>query len=78
MKISEILTKNDDILEEYASGGSTGAGSIATVSSGLGGPMADVIRRMPAGQSFFGGSIQQQPIKRRRRLKVGNLKNRHK
>jgi hypothetical protein len=38
---------------EYASGGGTSAGSIASV-AGAGGPMMPVIQRMPAGQSFFG------------------------
>jgi len=40
-------------LMEYASGGSTSAGSIASI-PGAGGPLMPVIRRMPAGQSFFG------------------------
>jgi hypothetical protein len=41
-------------LREMSSAGSTSSGSIASVASGLGGPMMPVIRRMPAGQSFFG------------------------
>jgi hypothetical protein len=62
MKICEILSKKEDAdVLESASSGSTGSGSIATVASGLGGPMADVIRRMPAGQSFFGGGVPQEP-----------------
>jgi len=46
MKIHELL--------ENASGGSTSSGSVASYASGLGGPLMPVIRRMPAGQSFFG------------------------
>lgn len=49
MKIKELL--------ETTSGGSTGAGSIASISSPLGGPMAAVIKRMPPGQSFFAPQV---------------------
>ena len=49
MKIKELL--------ETSSGGSTGAGSIASVSTPLGGPMAAVIKRMPKGQSFFAPQV---------------------
>jgi hypothetical protein len=47
MRIHEILNEN-------GSSGGTTSGSIASVATGLGGPMMPVIRRMPAGQSFFG------------------------
>ena len=40
-------------LFEFASGGATSAGGIASLPN-AGGPMMPIIRRMPAGQSFFG------------------------
>lgn len=40
-------------LMEFASGGATSAGGIASIPN-AGGPMMPIIRRMPAGQSFFG------------------------
>ena len=40
-------------LMEFASGGATSAGGIASLPN-AGGPMMPIIRRMPAGQSFFG------------------------
>ena len=49
----DSLISRINTLMEYASGGGTSAGSIASV-AGAGGPMMPVIRRMPAGQSFFG------------------------
>lgn len=45
MKIRELF--------EFSSAGVTSAGSIASIPN-AGGPMMPVIRRMPAGQSFFG------------------------
>lgn len=60
MKIRELL--------EYASGGSTGSGSVAGVASGVGGPMMPVIRRMAPGQSFFApAEFQQEPAKKLRK-----------
>jgi hypothetical protein len=58
MKIKELLA-------EYASAGGTASGSIASISGGTGGPLMPVIRRMPAGQSFFGGPV----IKKKRKVK---------
>jgi hypothetical protein len=54
-------------LRENSSSGSTSSGSIASVASGLGGPMMPVIRRMPAGQSFFGpaGTVAKKAKKKR-------------
>lgn len=48
------------LLNEYASGGSTSAGNIASVPNAGNMPL---IRRMPAGQSFFAP----QPVKKRRK-----------
>jgi hypothetical protein len=60
MKIKELL--------EYASAGASSAGGMASVSSGLGGPMMPIIRRMPAGQSFFGPATGPK-IKKKKRPK---------
>ena len=60
-------------LLEYASGGSTSAGSIASI-PGAGGPLMPMIRRMPAGQSFFGpaGTLPpEKPKSRKKRKKNG-------
>jgi len=60
-------------LMEYASGGSTSAGSIASI-PGAGGPLMPMIRRMPAGQSFFGpaGTLPpEKPKSRKKRKKNG-------
>ena len=46
MRIREIL--------ETTSSATTSTASVAAVPGGIGGPMMPVIRRMPAGQSFFG------------------------
>ena len=48
--------KNKITLLEYASGGSTSAGNIASIPN-AGGAMMPVIKRMPAGQSFFGPAM---------------------
>ena len=42
-------------LFEYASGGTTSAGNVASIAN-PGGAMMPMIRRMPAGQSFFGAA----------------------
>jgi len=57
-------------LLEYASGGSTSAGNIGSI-PGTGGPMMPVIRRMPAGQSFFGpaGTLPAEQNQKRRKTK---------
>jgi len=57
MKIKDLL--------ETSSGGSTGAGSIASVSTPLGGPMAKVLKRMPPGQSFFAPQVSQKKPKKK-------------
>lgn len=66
MKICELL--------EYASCGGTSSGSIATSTSGVGGPMMPIIKRMPVGQSFFGPavgkSIDNKQKKRKKRYKT--------
>jgi len=51
--IKENNSKKVILIAEYASGGSTSAGSVASL-PGAGGPLMPMIRRMPAGQSFFG------------------------
>jgi len=60
MKIKELL--------EYASGGSTSSGSIASI-PGAGGPLMPMIRRMPVGQSFFGpvGTLPPEKPKKRKK-----------
>lgn len=60
MKIRELF--------EYASGGSTGAGGVASVASGIGGPMMPIIRRMDPGQSFFApAEFHKEPTKKLRK-----------
>jgi hypothetical protein len=68
MRIRELIAPTDPLLE-FASGGGTGAGAIASYAKGMGGPMMDVIRRMPAGQSFFGPAGTAAPKKPRKKLK---------
>jgi hypothetical protein len=58
MKIREILS-------EYASSGASSAGAIASTATGLGGPMMPIIRRMPAGQSFFGMPVAAKKTRRK-------------
>jgi hypothetical protein len=57
--------KNTEAVVETASGGSTGAGSVASVAS----PMGAVIRRMPPGQSFFAPTVVQQRKKTSKKAK---------
>lgn len=59
MKIKDLL--------ETASIGASSSGSIASVATPLGGPMSDVIRRIPPGQSFFRTELPQKPKKKRRK-----------
>jgi hypothetical protein len=56
-------------VEESTGSASTGAGSIATLVGGAGGPMMKVIRRMPAGQSFFGPAGTAAAVKPRKKNK---------
>ena len=58
-------------VSESASGGGTGAGSVASLAGGIGGPMLKTIRRMPAGQSFFGpaGTTPVKSIKKNKKRK---------
>lgn len=66
MRIDD-LTKPYKKLSENASGGGTSAGSIASIPNGGGGPMLGMIKRMPAGQSFFGqaGTVSPKPKKKK-------------
>jgi len=63
----DVMLKLKPLLE-FASGGSTSAGGIASY-AGAGGPMMPVIRRMPAGQSFFGPAGTATPVKRKTKKK---------
>lgn len=53
-------------LTETASGGSSSSGSVASVAA----PLGAVIRRMPAGQSFFGGPLVKTRKKRRKQASM--------
>ena len=55
---------------EFATGGSSSAAGISSVSTSIGGPMMPVIRRMPRGQSFFGPAMGEPKKSRKKSRKT--------